>query len=60
MIYLELSDEEMVYSTELPEMNVNDILHTLEEMVRVYTDLDVNVDNYILKRAEEIQLRQLN
>ena len=60
MIYLQLSDEEIEYTTTFPVKNVDDILHTMEEMVRIFTDLDGEVDRYILERAEEIKIKQLN
>jgi hypothetical protein len=60
MIYLELSDESIEYSTELPIHNVDDMLYTLEEMVRMYSSSDIEVDNYILNRAEEIHIRNSN
>ena len=60
MIYIELSNEEIEYSTEFPVADVDDILHCMEEMVRMITDLDSDVDNYILKRSKEIALKVAN
>mgnify|MGYP000402550878 FL=1 len=60
MIYLELSDEETQYSTELPIHDITDICHTLEEMVRLYSKADIEVDNYILNRAKEIYIKNNN
>lgn len=60
MIYLELSDEETEYSTEFPSQDIPDIFHTFEEMVRMYTEADLEVDNYILKRANEILTKNCN
>jgi len=60
MIYLELSDEETEYSTELPVHDINDIFHTFEEMVRMYSKADLEVDSYILQRAKEIEIKNSN
>ena len=60
MIYLELSDEETEYSTEFPVEDIDDIFHTFEEMVRMYTNSDLEVDSYILERAKEINIKNSN
>ena len=60
MIYLELSDEETEYSTELPVHDIKDIFHTFEEMIRMYSKADLEVDNYIIKRAKEINTKNSN
>jgi len=60
MIYLELSDEEIEYSTEFFYRDIEDIMHTFEEILRQYTDLDGDVDNYIIKGAKEIELKTCN
>ena len=60
MITIKLIDDEQEYFTDLPVFNVEDMLIVMEEMCRMYSDLDCDVDNYILKRAKEIQIRQLN
>ena len=60
MIYLELSDDETIFSTELPNMSIEDMLNTFEEMVRMYSDLDNVVDDYLIKRAKEINLKRCN
>ena len=60
MIYIELSDEETEYSTEFPIHNIDDILYSMEEMVRMYTQADIEVDAYILNRADEIQIKNSN
>jgi len=60
MIEIKLIDNEKELFTTLDEYNIEDMLHTFEEMVRMYSDLDCDVDNFILKRAKEIQIRQLN
>ena len=60
MIYLELSDENTEYSTEFPAKNIDDILHSFEEMVRMYTNSDLEVDSYILERAKQINIKNSN
>ena len=60
MIYLELSDEDTEYSTEFPVEDIDDIFHTFEEMVRMYSGADIEVDNYILNRANEILTKNCN
>ena len=60
MVYLELSDESIEYSTEFPIHNIDDIMYSFEEMLRMYSQADIEVDNYILNRAEEIHIRNSN
>lgn len=60
MIRIELSDEEIEYSTEFPVDDVSDIMHSFEEMVRMYFNDDLIVDNYLLDRADEIFLKNNN
>jgi len=60
MIRIELSDTEIEYSTYFPVRNIDDMLYSFEEMIRLYTELDGEVDKYILKRAEEIKLKMCN
>jgi hypothetical protein len=35
-------------------------MYSFEEMVRMYTTADLEVDKYILKRAKEINLKNSN
>tara|TARA_R110000824_G_scaffold237077_2_gene425876 strand:+ start:7607 stop:7789 length:183 start_codon:yes stop_codon:yes gene_type:complete len=60
MIYIELSDENVEYSTEFPIEDIGDILYSFEEMLRMKTQADIEVDNYILNRANEIHLKNNN
>ena len=60
MIRIELSDEEIEYSTTFPLDDVHDIAQGMEELIRLYTDNDLELDNYILERAEEIKLKNCN
>ena len=60
MTRIELSDEEVEYSTYFPIADVGDILYCMEEMVRAYTNADIEVDTYILNRAKEINIKQSN
>lgn len=60
MTRIELSDEEVEYSTYFPVQDPHDILYSFEEMVRMYTNADIEVDNYILERAKEIYIKNNN
>jgi len=60
MIRIELSDDEIIYSTEFPVEDVHDIAQAFEEMLRIFSNNDIELDNYILERAKEIQIKQLN
>lgn len=60
MIRIELSDEETEYSTHLPEKSVEDTMYCFEEMVRSYFNSDVEIDAYILDRADEIFIKKCN
>ena len=60
MIRIELSDEEVEYSTSFPIEDPHDILYSFEEIVRMYTEADLEVDNYILERANEILTKNCN
>ena len=60
MIRIEISNDEVEYSTCLNVEDVYDIMHCMEEMVRMLTDNDMELDNYILKRADEIDLKNCN
>jgi hypothetical protein len=60
MIYIELSDENTEYSTEFPIHNIDDIMYSFEEMLRMYSQADIEVDNYLLNRANEIHLKNNN
>ena len=60
MTRIELSDEEIEYSTYFPIDDPHDIMYSFEEMVRMYTEADLEVDNYILERANEILTKNCN
>ena len=60
MTRIELSDEEIEYSTYFPIPDPHDIMYSFEKMVRMYTQADIEVDNYILKRAKEINIKKSN
>jgi len=60
MIYIELSDETIEYSTTFPVEDVHDIAQSFEEMLRLYSSNDLELDNYILERAKEIKLKNCN
>ena len=60
MTRIELSDEEVEYSTYFPIDDPHDIMYSFEEMVRMYTNADLEVDSYILQRAKEIKLKNSN
>ena len=60
MIYLELSDSEIVYSTEFQVADAHDIAFAFEEILRLYLDDDLELDNYIVKRGKEIQIKCQN
>jgi hypothetical protein len=60
MTRIELSDEEIEYSTYFPVKDPHDLMYSFEEMVRMYTTADLEVDKYILKRAKEINLKNSN
>jgi len=60
MTRIELSDEEIEYSTYFPIEDPHDIMYSFEEMVRMYTEADLEVDNYILERANEILTKNCN
>jgi hypothetical protein len=60
MTRIELSDEEIEYSTYFPIDDPHDIMYSFEEMVRMYTKADLEVDNYIIERAKEIHIKNSN
>jgi len=60
MTRVELSDDEIEYSTYFPIQDPHDIMYSFEEMVRMYTNADLEVDNYILERAKEIKIKNSN
>ena len=60
MTRIELSDEEIEYSTYFPVQDPHDIMYSFEEMVRMYTKADLEVDNYIIERAKEIKIKNSN
>lgn len=60
MTRIELSDNEIEYSTYFPIPDPHDIMYSFEEMVRAYTNADIEVDTYILNRAKEIHTKQSN
>jgi hypothetical protein len=60
MTRIELSNDEIEYSTYFPIPDPHDIMYSFEEMVRGYTNADIEVDNYILERAKEIKIKNSN
>ena len=60
MIRIELSDEEIEYTTTFPIEDVHDIAQGMEELIRLYSNNDLELDNYILERAKEINLKNCN
>jgi hypothetical protein len=60
MTRIELSDDEIEYSTYFPIQDPHDIMHSFEEMVRMYTQAEIEVDNYIIERAKEINIKKSN
>ena len=60
MTRIELSDEEIEYTTYFPINDPHDIMYSFEEMVRMYTNADLEVDSYILERAKEIEIKNSN
>jgi hypothetical protein len=60
MTRIELSDDEIEYSTYFPIQDPHDIMYSFEEMVRMYTNADLEVDSYILERAKEIKIKNSN
>lgn len=60
MTRIELSDEEIEYSTYFPIQDPHDIMYSFEEMVRMYTKAEIEVDNYIIERAKEIKIKKSN
>ena len=60
MTRIELSDNEIEYSTYFPIQDAHDIMYSFEEMVRMYTNADLEVDSYILERAKEIKIKNSN
>ena len=60
MTRIELSDNEIEYSTYFPISDPHDIMYSFEEMVRMYTKADLEVDNYIIERAKEINIKNSN
>jgi hypothetical protein len=60
MTRIELSDEEVEYSTYFPIDDPHDIMYSFEEMVRMYTNADLEIDSYILERAKEINIKNSN
>ena len=60
MTRIELSDEEIEYSTYFPIPDPHDIMYSFEEIVRMYTQADIEVDNYIIERAKEINIKKSN
>ena len=60
MTRIELSDDEIEYSTYFPIQDPHDLMYSFEEMVRIYTNADLEVDSYILERAKEIHIKNSN
>lgn len=60
MTRIELSDDEIEYSTYFPIQDPHDIMYSFEEMVRMYTQAEIEVDNYIIERAKEIKIKNSN
>jgi hypothetical protein len=60
MTRIELSDNEIEYSTYFPIADPHDIMYSFEEMARMYTKSDLEVDSYILERAKEIEIKNSN
>ena len=60
MTRIELSDDEIEYSTYFPIQDPHDIMYSFEEMLRMYTNADLEVDSYILERAKEIKIKNSN
>ena len=60
MTRIELSDEEIEYSTYFPIDDPHDIMYSFEEMVRMYTNAGLEIDSYILERAKEINIKNSN
>jgi hypothetical protein len=60
MTRIEISDEGIEYSTYFPINDPHDIMYSFEEMVRMYTRADLELDNYILERAKEIHIKNSN
>jgi hypothetical protein len=60
MTRIELSDDEIEYSTYFPIQDPHDIMYSFEEMVRMYTKAEIEVDNYIIERAKEIKIKKSN
>jgi hypothetical protein len=60
MTRIELSDDEIEYSTYFPIQDPHDIMYSFEEMVRMYTQAEIEVDNYIIERAKEIKIKKSN
>ena len=60
MTRIELSDNEIEYSTYFPIADPHDIMYSFEEIVRMYTKADLEVDSYILERAKEINIKNSN
>ena len=60
MTRIELSDDEIEYSTYFPIPDPHDLMYSFEEMLRMYTQADLEVDNYILERAKEIHIKKNN
>jgi hypothetical protein len=60
MTRIELSDDEIEYSTYFPIQDPHDIMYSFEEMVRMYTQAEIEVDNYIIERAKEINIKKSN
>jgi hypothetical protein len=60
MTRIELSDDEIEYSTYFPIQDPHDIMYSFEEMVRMYTNADLEIDSYILERAKEIHIKNSN
>jgi len=60
MTYLELSDNTIEYSIEFPVKDITDIMQEFEEMLRMYAKSDIEIDAYIINRADEIFLKNSN
>ena len=60
MTRIEPSDKEIEYSTYFPIDDPHDLMYSFEEMVRMYTKADLEVDSYILERAKEIKIKNSN
>ena len=60
MTRIELSDEEVCFCFVFPVNDPHDIMYSFEEMARMYTNADLEIDSYILERAKEINIKNSN